>query len=168
MIRRALNSVPARPAVVVGAVLLVAALGYHYGSSYSRCTHHADSRQRLKAAIEAAASRTTGSVRLADITDFRWDKVTIVAGYRPDGRTPDCPFGWDWSTETRAALAGKGLLTLLVFSRRGAVADYIEYRSDWAAFEGLKNPYTPATAVFVVERRSPTDRFVLRPAKPAR
>jgi len=56
------------------------------------------------------------------------------------------------------------LLTVIVFLEGDRLVNYLEYRRDWADFAGLKNPYTPETAVFTVSS-SPNDpyRFILSP-----
>ena len=162
MIRRALSSLPAKPVLWIAPLVIVLGLAFHYGDTYRICSAHAGLRADLMAAIESRAGGS-GSLRLADIVTFPWDRADITVGYRPDGRTADCPFGWDWSEKERFALSERGLLTLIVFSRGGQLVDYIEVAADRADFQNLKNPYTPDTAVFDVQPTTGGGAAVLRP-----
>lgn len=169
MIRHALSSIPVKPVLWIAPVVIVLGLVYHYWGAYARCTYHADLRDRLQRAIAdagASAGSSERRLRLADVVDFDWDRVSIAVGFRPDGRTPDCPFGWDWSSDERARLGEEGRLVLFAFSRRGQYVDYLEYRRDWADFEGVEAPLTPETAVFEVRRPAAGAAAVLRPVGP--
>jgi len=151
-IRRALNSLPSRPALYLSIATIAGVLIYIYGRDYIRCTAHADARAGLEAAIAAAAAPGgSGRLALADIAAFDWDRVDIQVAYRPDAEIPGCPLGWDWSAEDRDALVAGGLLTVIVFSRDGTVVDYIEHRADRGQFRDIANPYAPDDAVFVVD-----------------
>jgi hypothetical protein len=159
-IRRALGTLPARPAVYVSIAIVVAVLTYQYGSRYLACTGQASLRDRLHAAVVGAADDGRPLV-LANVMDFDWDRVEIQTEYDPGIEVPGCPLGWGWSTEERERLIADGLLTLLVFSRAGALAEYVEYRSDWGTFQELSNPYDPESAVFSAIRGD--GGIVLRP-----
>ena len=153
-----------RPILVIAPALIVLALAYHFGTTYQSCSHHRQYRERLRTGIESAASRST-YLRLAEIADFQWSTATILVNYKPDARTTDCPFGWDWSAAERAEIVADDLLTLIVFSRRGRVVDHMEYRADWAVFPDSGKPYDRNTAIFEVRRPAgPGTRPVLRPA----
>ena len=158
-----------RPILVIAPVLIVLALAYHFGTSYRSCSYQRDFRERLRAGIETAAAKRPAVVRLADIADYQWDTATILINYKPDSRTTDCPFGWDWTEAERASLVGDDLLTLIVFSRGGRVVGHVEYRADWAEFPDTSKPYDRNTAIFEVRRPAgPGTRPVLRPASSAR
>jgi hypothetical protein len=151
-IRRALSSLPSRPAPYVAIAMIAGVLIYQYGGDYLSCTAHAEARARLEAAIEDAA--WPGGPRrldLAEIAVFDWDRLDIAVAYRPDAEVPGCPLGWDWSAAEREALVADGLLTVLVFSRDGTVVDYIEHRADRGEFRDIVNPYTRESAVFAVD-----------------
>lgn len=154
-IRRALSSLPSRPAPYLSIVMIAGVLVYLYGGDYLRCTAHAEARAGLESAIAAAAASAapggTGRLAVADIADFDWDRLDIQVAYTPDAEIPSCPLGWDWSAEDREALVAEGLLTVLVFSRGGAVVDYIEHRADRGDFRDIANPYTRENAVFAVD-----------------
>ena len=65
-IRRALNSLPSRPALYVSIAMIAGVLIYRYGGDYLSCTAHAEARAGLEAAIAAAAaSGGTGRLTLA-------------------------------------------------------------------------------------------------------
>ncbi len=156
-----------RPILVIAPVLIVLALAYHFGTSYRSCSYQRDFRERLRAGIETAAP-PPAVMRLADIADFQWDAATVLVNYKPDNRTTDCLFGWDWSEAERARLVAEDLLTLIVFSRDGRVVGHVEYRADWAGFPESRAPYDRASAAFEVRRpRGPGTRPVLRPASGA-
>ncbi len=153
-----------RPILVIAPALIVLALAYHFGTTYLNCSHHSEYKERLRAGIESAAARSS-YLDLAEIADFPWDEAAILVNYKPDVRTTDCPFGWDWSAAERAELVADDLLTLIVFSRRGRIVDHLEYRADWAAFPDGRSPYDRTKAIFEVRRAAgPGTRPVLRPA----
>ncbi len=160
-IREALQSLPAHPAVYISIALIVGVFAYRYGAQYIACTDHAALRDRLHDAV-AAAARQGRLLVLAEVIEFDWDRVDIQTGFKPDVEVPGCPFGWDWSAAERDRLAAAGLLTVLVFSRAGAIVEYIEYRSDWGVFQDLVNPYDRETAVFSAEHDGGS--VVLRPS----
>ncbi|MCP4329610.1 MAG: hypothetical protein GY791_14375 [Alphaproteobacteria bacterium] len=148
-LRRALDSLPARPAVFISAALIVGVLLYRYGGEYLDCSAHAGLRDRLHRAVEQAAGGANGGrVVLAEVTDFAWSRADIQVNFKPEVEVPGCPLGWDWSTEERAALVADDLLTVIVFSQNGALVNFLEYRSDWGVFRDAAGPFTPETAVF--------------------
>lgn len=159
-IRDALNSLPARPALAAAVILAAGVAVLHYGKQYQRCVGHADLRAALHGAVESAIDGTTREVRLADVAPFAWDHVDIQENFRPQVAPDDCAFGWDWSNEERQALIDDGLLTVIVFSRDGALVDYLEYRADWGGFEGIVGPLPRERAVFTATRNG--DAIVLR------
>lgn len=164
-IHRALSSVPPTPVLIIAPALIVLGISYHFGSQYVSCTGHAGLRQSLTDALQAASQDPTRRrLHLADITDFDWDVALVQVNFKPDAKTPDCPFGWDWSRAEREALVEQDLLTVIAFARDGHVVNYLEYRRDWADFQDISNPYTHETAVFTVELEdSRWERLVLRP-----
>ena len=164
MLKDALAGLPTRPVVYLSLTVLVLGLGYHFSTTYQSCTSHAEPREALRAAIKASAEGNV-PVQLSRVTDFAWDSAEILVNYKPDGATTDCPFQWDWSRQTREQLIAADLLTVIVFVRDGKLADYLEYRRDWAEFVNVKNPYTPETAVFkVVPSPTNPNGYILSPA----
>lgn len=165
-IHRALGSISPRPVLVVAPALIVLGISYHFGSQYRTCTGHAGLRQSLTDALQAASvDPARARVHLADIAKFDWDEARIQVNFKPDLRTPDCPFGWDWSRAEREALVEQDLLTVIAFARDGRIVDYLEYRRDWADFKDISNPYTQETAVFTAELEdSSLERLTVRPA----
>jgi hypothetical protein len=101
----------------------------------------------------ATADRDGADLALADVTDFPWDRVVLVAP-----GTPREEISRRLGTEFDGLL-GYDAGDLLVFVRDGEVDRFAHYRGR-ARFEGLSRPFaefTPQTAVFVVENQ------VLRP-----
>lgn len=164
MLKDALAGLPTRPVLYISIVVIVLGLGYHFFSIYRECRSHAELREVLRTAIEASADGAV-PVKLRQVTDFVWDRAEILVNYKPGGSSIDCPFQWDWSRNMREKLIAADLLTVVVFVRNGKLANYLEYRRDWAEFVNVKNPYTPDTAVFRVAP-SPTNpgAYILTPA----
>jgi hypothetical protein len=101
----------------------------------------------------ATANREGSNLVLADVTDFPWDRVVLVAP-----GTPREAISRRLGTEFDGLL-GYDAGDLLVFLRGGEVDRFAHYRGR-ARFEGLSRPFaefTPQTAIFVVEDQ------VLRP-----
>lgn len=166
-LKEALAGLSTRPALYLASIVLLAGFGYHLITTYQSCRGHAELRDRLHAAIAASADGSSpGPVRLSRITDFPWDRAEILVDYKPGGSTTDCPFQWDWSREKRANLIARDLLTVIVFLEDGRMVDYLEFRRDRADFIGVKNPYTPDTAVFDVAPSSEVPGAFVLSAKP--
>lgn len=152
MIRRALSVLPTRPIVYIVPVLVVLVLSFYYRDIHQKC---ADNKQFRRALVELLnAVDRPGQFRLLDFTDFRWDKVRIVAKFEPERRNTECPFDWNWPSGVRDTLIANGLLTVLIFAQDGVIVKYHELRSDELAFRGAESSLTPQTAVFDVARDS--------------
>jgi len=151
MLKGALAGMPTRPVLYIALPVLLLGLGYHLFTTYQSCRTHAELRESLHAAIKASADGgDPGPVRFADITDFVWERADILVNYKPSGASTDCPFDWDWSQEKRDELIARDLLTVIVFIADNKLINYLEYSRDRADFVGVKNPYTPETAIFSV------------------
>ena len=94
---------------------------------------------------------TNERFRLADFTDFSWNKVRIVARVEPGTISESCPLDWNWAEGERDSLLSAGLLTAVIFGRDGQVVGYLELRADEVAFRGAAGHMTPETAIFQVE-----------------
>ena len=164
-LRNAFAGVSTRPVLYLALAVLILGVGYHLFTTYKSCREHSALREDLRAAI-VGGSEDARPVRLSGVTGFSWDRADILVNYKPEGATTDCPFGWDWSRAQREALIAADRLTVIVFLRDGQLVNYLEYPRDQADFVGVKNPYTPETAVFDV-RPSPDDphRFILTPSE---
>jgi hypothetical protein len=95
----------------------------------------------------ATADREDSNLTLADVTDFPWDRVVLVAP-----GTPREAVSRRLGTEFDG-LVGYDAGDLFVFIRDGEVDRFAHYRGR-ARFEGLSRPFdefTPQTAVFAVE-----------------
>jgi len=161
MIRRLLHGMPTRPAFALAILVMVIAIAGYYYSRYRDCSYHADLRSRLYSALRLKVS---GTIKLADVVPFEWMRLTILTGYRPPGKLPECPFGWDWSRQQRRALSERTALNMLVFSRKGDYLDYIDFRRDQVDFQGTLESYTPLTAVFSVNaQQADSAGVVLKP-----
>ena len=164
MLREALAGLPTRPAVYLSVIAVVLGLGYHFVTTYQSCRGHAALREALSVAVTSSAARAI-PLRLAQITDFPWDRAEILVNYKPGGASTDCPFQWDWSRTAREEIIAKDLLTVIVFVRDGKLVNYLEIRSDQVRFADIENPYSPETAVFRAARSQVSpEQYLLIPA----
>jgi hypothetical protein len=93
-----------------------------------------------------------GRFRLADLTDFEWNRVRIVARVEPGTIDDECPLDWNWGPGERESLLDAGELTALIFGHEGRVVGYFELSRKRIAFAQTDEQLTPQTAVFRVER----------------
>ena len=149
MIRSALGSLQAKPGFYAAVVLAAVVLGWYYASQYRDCTGQREWRERLYHVLGAAGSARQ-LFNLSEAVPFGWDEVRIRAGAAVEGKVMDCPFGWDWSRTEYDALAGAGLLSLLIFIDEGRLAGHIGFSSDRVDFRDVAGTWTPETAVFEV------------------
>ena len=152
LIRDALSVLPAKPAVLLAPVIVVLVLSYYYWDLHRKC----DDIRRYRAALseQLRAVGTGNRFRLADFTDFAWDKVRIAA-IEAGMKTVDCPLGWNWADGERDALIASGQLTAMVFGLEGRIVNYIELRSDEVALKELEAQLTAQSAVFAVAPGAP-------------
>jgi hypothetical protein len=136
-------------------VLAVGVGSWYYVPTYQQCSELKQTREALRAAIDAAASNG-GVVDLAAVFPGAWDEVRIAQEHRLEaGQAPfDCPFGWDLSRLERRELIESGRYTLIGFFERGRFQRYVEYRGDWARFEGEVDVLSRTRARFEVDRSS--------------
>ena len=136
-LRASISQLPTWPALVIAAVVVAGIGAWFYGPTYQRCSELNGARESLRAAIDAA-DRSGATLDLAAAMPGAWDEVRIAQGHKLErGQRPfHCPFGWDLSREERRALIASGDYTLIGFFERGQFRRYVEYRGDWARFEG--------------------------------
>lgn len=158
-IRDAIGQLPSWPALAIGAALIVGIGGWYYGTTYAKCSEVRGGRERLHAAVSAAAAG--GSVLdLASAVPGDWDEVRIVQGHNP-GQVPlNCPFGWDMEWRERQALVEAGKYTIIGFFRDSAFLRYVEYRADWGAFANPPKSIARGAARFAVS--GSTEPYALR------
>ena len=162
-IRRALSALPTKPVLVVAPLIIVAVLAFYYRDRHASCTEMKQFRATLGASLDALASRER--VRLADLTDFPWDRVRIVTGFVPRDRGPACPFAWNWADGERAQLIEAGALTALIFARGEQIAAYREIDGSEIAIRGVSSLLTPQTAIFELTR-APEGGVILTRSNP--
>lgn len=135
--RASIAQLPTWPALVIASVVVVGIGAWFYGPAYQRCTELNNARENLRTAIEAAG-RAGATLDLAAAIPGVWDEVRIAQGHKLEyGQRPlHCPFGWDLSREERQSLIASGNYTLIGLFERGRFQRYVEYRGDWARFEG--------------------------------
>jgi hypothetical protein len=154
-LRSSIAQLPSWPALAIAGVLAVGVGSWYYVPTYRQCSELKQSRDALRAAIDAVAS-TGGVVDLAAVFPGPWDEVRIAQEHRLEaGQAPiHCPFGWDLSRLERRTLIDSGRYTLIGFFERGRFQRYVEYRGDWARFEGDLDVLSRARARFEVDRSS--------------
>lgn len=150
LIRDALSSLPAKPALFIAPLLIVLVLSLYYHDRYIQCVGIRQARAELNQRLSALGSGEP--FRLADFTAFAWDRVRVVASVKPGTIDQQCPFGWNWPTGERDSLIAAGKLTALIFGRQGKIAGYLELRNDEVSFRGADGELTPQSAVFDITR----------------
>jgi hypothetical protein len=132
--------------VAIALGLIAATTLVYYWNNYRTCTEHRSMRDRL---VAAAAEAAGGPVVLADVVDYDWAKVSILAERDLQGRRVDCPFGWDWSWDERVALARDGDLAVMLFSSGdGVYIDFLDVRRSTLDFAEMPAQYTREAARF--------------------
>jgi len=155
LIRDALSSLPAKPALFIAPLLVIVVLSLYYRDQYIKCDEIRQSRTALNTLLHSIGSQQL--FRLADFTDFSWNRVRIAARMKPGTISEQCPFNWNWESGQRDSLLASGRLTALVFGREGRVVGYLELRDDEVSFRGVDGELTPQTAVFEVSRTDGRD-----------
>lgn len=159
MIKDALSSLPAKPALYIAPIIAVLVLVYYYWDLHARCTEMRQQRTALSEHLQALPLPT--SVRLEELTGFAWDKVRIAVDLKGAQRSVECPFGWNWPAGERDALIETGRLTGLIFGMQDSIVAYLELRGDEIVFRGVDSVLTPETAVFAVSRGRPAGMIEL-------
>lgn len=164
--RDSIAQLPTWPALILAVVVVVGVGIWFYGPTYQRCSELKGAREDLRAAI-AAAGRKGTILDFAEAFPGPWDEMRIAQGHRlaPGQRSFDCPFGWDLSRDERRALIASGDYTLIGFFEGGQFRRYIEYRGDWARFDGDVETMPRERARFHVASSS-GNPAVLTPAGP--
>ena len=165
MIRRAISSIPARPAIIIAPLLALLALGAWLLDLRAECTDQLEQRNRLMAAIEQAA-RSGQPLELARVTGFDWEQARAFENFRPEHERRSCPFGWDWPQTTRAELIESGLLSIMLFFNQEKIAGYIELRGDRVSMTGIDQVLTPDIARFSVTEPATGEYRLARLATP--
>ena len=152
-LRDSIAELPTWPGLALAALVLAGVGYWNFGHAYQRCSELKGARENLRSAIEAA-DRTGAPLDLAAAVPGAWDEVRIADGHKlAQGQRPlHCPLGWDLTGEERSALIASGDYTLIGFFERGEFRRYIEYRGDWARFEGDVEALPRSEARFEVAR----------------
>ncbi len=162
-IRDALAVLPTKPVLVIAPLIIVLVLAFYYRDRHASCTEMHQFRATLGASLDAIPARER--VRLAELTDFPWDRVRIVTGFVPRDRSAACPFEWNWADGERAALIGAGALTALIFAQGDRIAAYREIDGSEIAIRGVSSLLTPQTAIFELTR-APEGGVILTRTEP--
>ena len=159
-IKDALSALPSRPVLFIAPLIVVVVLSLYYRDLYNRCAEVRQYRVSLNELLNS--TETSARFRLADFTDFEWNKVRIVPQVEPDTISDECPLDWNWASDERDSLIASGLLAALIFGQKGRVVKYFELRGDEVEFRGAEPGLTPETAVFDVARNiADSDRVIL-------
>ena len=157
-IKGALNSLPARPGIVLAVVLAAIVLAAFYIQQYRVCTELG----ALRAAFYEKVRQNAGQkIRLADLTPFAWVKARIILNFQSKLRLPDCPFKWDLSRRERRRMMARAELNVLAFATE-AGHRVIDFNNGTIAFDLRETALTPGQAVFMVETKA--GGFILRQA----
>jgi len=148
MIKNALSVMPTRPIVYIVPAIVILVMSFYYVDIYAKCQGNKQFRASLNELL--AATDASGQFRLTDATDFGWDRVRVVTDFKPEASGSECPFSWNWPRGERDSLIASGLLTVLIFVRRGAIVNYLELRHNEVAFQGADSSLSPHAAVFSI------------------
>jgi len=151
MIKDALSTLPAKPALFIAPVLVILVLSLYYRDQYNKCVDIRQTRAELSQHLLSLGE--SARFRLADFTDFAWNKVRIVAAVKPGTISDTCPLDWNWPDGERDALIASGSLTAMIFGQEGQVVRYLELRADEVEFLEAEDQLTPETAVFDLQRK---------------
>lgn len=162
-IRRALSALPTKPVLIVAPLIVIVVLAFYYRDRHASCTEMKQFRATLGASLDAIAARER--VRLADLTDFPWDRVRVVTGFVPHDRGPACPFAWNWADGERTALIEAGALTALIFAHGEQIAAYREIDGREIVIRGVTSLLTPQSAIFELTR-APEGGVILTRSEP--
>ena len=152
MVRKALSVLPTRPVLFIVPMLVVLVMSFYYWDIFSKCTSNKQFRASLNEALHSVG--VAEQFRLMDVTDFRWDKVRVVANFKPERRNVECFLDWNWPSGERDSLIASELLSVLIFAQEGTIIEYHEVRSDEVSFLGADSSLTPQSAVFSVGKNS--------------
>lgn len=144
--------VPSKPALLIAPFLVVLVLTLYYRDQYTRCVQVRDTRNAFSEHLQALA--TPGRFRLADFTDFPWNKVRVVASVSADTISDTCPLDWNWQHGERDMLIESGGLAAMIFGQQGQVVRYVELRAAEIEFRGAEGNLSLAEAVFSVTRKA--------------
>jgi hypothetical protein len=129
-------------------VIVVLVMSFYYWDIYTKCANNKQFRTSLNESLHAADASV--KFKLAEFTDFFWDRVRVVENFNPERRNVECPLGWNWASGERESLIASGLLTVLIFAQQGTIVEYHELRGDEVAFRGADSSLTPEAAVFSI------------------
>jgi hypothetical protein len=152
MIKNALSVLPTRPIRYIVPLIVIVVLTLYYSEQYNKCNDIKQFRTSLNHSVQSKG--LSEMFRLADYTDFAWDKVRIASNIRPGERNAECPFGWNWKEGERESLMSAGLLTVLMFGHGESIVGYAELRSDEVQFLGVESGLTPDAAEFTVDKNT--------------
>ena len=152
LIKDALSSLPAKPAVLIAPLIVILVLFLYYQDLRGRCNAVRDYRIALHQHLLGLDGGAR--FRLADFTDFDWNKLRIVTRVKPGTIDDECMAGWNWEQGQRESLLAADKLSALIFGLDGKVIGYIELRRDEIAFPQIDDQLTPESAVFGVEQDS--------------
>ena len=130
--------------------MVVLVLVVYYWSLKNECTGRADLRQYFKQQVQQAAD-SDGILKLTDVATFPWQQVKGYTAFEPKHQAKNCPFEWNWSNQQRQQIIDAGQLSVLLFIHEGAVANYIEFRSEDIKIDDFGKNLTPETALFKVQ-----------------
>lgn len=161
-IRAALDSLPAKPALVIAPIIVCVVLALYYHQRYKVCTQQSVLRNRVLQSIAKIEQQAGGQFHLADAIPFQWNILKVTQGYRPEHRQIDCPFGWGWPADKRRELARENRLTILAFFFNKAFRGFVELDGNQVEFVGLEKPLGPTQAVFDIENMTADGPVILR------
>jgi hypothetical protein len=152
-IHRALNSIPAKPAMFVAPLLIVVVLGIYYLNVKSECEFDAELREQFVAMV-ANSGETGEPLRLDELYSANWEFAKTFQDFQPKHRKRSCPLGWDWSDAIRQELIEAGMLSVIIFFNEGVISHILEFNNDRISLDEIDGRLTRDLAVFNVEKNT--------------
>ena len=158
-IRRALNSLPSKPGIILAVIVSITVLSVFYYQQYRSCSEIASLRSELYEGVKQHVGKV---VHLVDITPFTWGKVRMIINHQNKGKVLDCPFEWDWTQKQRKQLMANGQLNVMAFARKD-VNTVVDFKKEMIDFVVKETILKPDTALFKVEKHGANDHgYILR------
>jgi hypothetical protein len=109
-------------------------------------------------AVETTINKgSTRVIKLAELTDFEWEKVFVFGPYTPDS-TIEQSLGFPWSDAHKFSLSSSDSFWLIVFTLNKQVVrvEQMSRRSTSFSTNTLNRGFSPSEAVFTISGRTLT------------
>jgi len=138
------------------AICLIIVVGIEfYLQSQSRLdSERQDMQTQLSNAISKYQKSELREVNFASLYEFSWEKVYFFGPYTLPSRI-DAVLGNFWLRSRFLSVDSNDGITLIVFTRKGRVVQYLEYprgKGDFSTLETYDSGFSPLNARFVIDK----------------